>query len=88
MYDIGRICIKLAGRDSNKYCVIVDKIDNNYVLVDGQTRRKKVNIKHLMALKKTISLDKNASHEKVVQELQKLGIVVKQHKKEAKKSKE
>jgi len=88
MYDIGRICIKLAGRDSNKYCVIVDKLDNNYVLVDGQTRRKKVNVKHLMALKKTIPIKQNASHEDVVQELQKLGVVVKKHKIEKKAKKQ
>ena len=80
MYDVGRICIKLAGRDSNKYCVIVEKLDDNYVLVDGQTRRKKVNVKHLMALRKTISIKPKASHEEVIEQLQRLGVVVKKHK--------
>ena len=38
---IGQLCLKIAGRDGNNWCAIVDKIDDNYVLIDGNVRRKK-----------------------------------------------
>ncbi len=33
--EVGRICVKTAGREIGKRCVIVDVIDKNYVLVTG-----------------------------------------------------
>lgn len=62
MNEIGRLCVKTAGRDSNKVCVIVDVIDEHTVLVDGQTRRRKCNVKHLEPLEKVIKLHKGATH--------------------------
>lgn len=37
--EIGRVCIKIAGRDAGMKCVVVEQLDNNFVLIDGQTRR-------------------------------------------------
>lgn len=62
MNEIGRLCMKIAGRDSNKVCVIVDVVDENTVLIDGQTRRRKCNIKHLEPLSQTVKISKGASH--------------------------
>ena len=50
IFEVGRLCVKLAGRDSGKKCVVVEKVDQQYVLVDGATRRKKVNIRHFEPL--------------------------------------
>ena len=47
MFEIGRLCVKIAGRDAGLKCLVVEVIDDNYVLIDGQTRRRKCNIKHL-----------------------------------------
>lgn len=69
--DVGRVCVKIAGRDAGKLCVIVEKIDDNYVIIDGFTRHKKTNIKHLEPLDKVINV-KGLSHEKIIQELEKL----------------
>ncbi len=85
MIEIGRICIKTAGRDSNLKCVVVDILDNNYVLIDGQTRRKKCNMVHLEPLDKKINIKKNAPHEDVLKEFEKLGFGIK---KKAEKRKE
>jgi large subunit ribosomal protein L14e len=65
MNEIGRLCTKIAGRDSNKICVIVDVIDDHTVLIDGETRRRKCNVLHLEPLNKVITLKKGASHEEV-----------------------
>ncbi|MFO7710931.1 MAG: 50S ribosomal protein L14e [Candidatus Woesearchaeota archaeon] len=76
MIDIGRICVKLAGRDARMKCVVLDVLENNYVLIDGQTRRKKCNMAHLEPLDKTIEIEKNADHAKVVQKLKDIGIEI------------
>ena len=73
MFEVGRICLKIAGRDANKYCVIVEKIDENHFLIDGQTRRKKVNMKHIEPTKNKIDIKEKADHSLVVEEFSKLG---------------
>ena len=76
MYEIGTICIKLAGRDAGREAVIVDILDDNYVLIDGNVRRKKCNIMHLEPSSKKIKIKKNASHEEVKAEFEKLKLTV------------
>ncbi len=76
MIKVGRICVKLAGRDAGKKCVIIDVLDKNYVLIDGATRRRKCNVNHLLALSDTVEIQKNASHEDVAAALKPLGIEV------------
>lgn len=84
LFEIGRVCIKLAGRDAGKFCVIVDTIDDTYVTVDGQTRRRKCNVLHLEPTEKTVTVKKGADTAAVVAALAKLDISVKS-KKQAKK---
>jgi len=66
MLTIGRLCMKTCGRDAGKKCVIVDILDNNLVLIDGATRRRKCNILHLEPLTQELDIKKGASHEEVV----------------------
>jgi len=73
MIDVGRICVKIAGRDAGKKCVVVDVIDDNYVLIDGETRRRKSNILHLEPLDQSVDIKKGASHEAVIKAVEKLG---------------
>ena len=75
MFDVGRVCTKLAGRDAGKKCVIVDIIDSQHVLIDGETRRRKCNVSHLIAEDKKLDIAKDASHEDVASVFEKeLGI--------------
>ena len=80
MIEIGRVCVKTAGRDAGKKCVIVDVMENNLVLIDGQTRRKKCSITHLEPTKTKISIKKGASHSEIVREFSKLGIEIREKK--------
>ena len=80
MIEIGRLCIKIAGRDAGLKCAIVDVLDNKFVLIDGETRRRKCNILHLEPLKDTIKIKKKASHEDVKKEFEKLGLKSKETK--------
>lgn len=77
MLEVGRLCIKTAGRDATAYCVVVEKIDEKYVLVDGNTRRKKVNMAHLEPLNKTLDVKKGADTKAVLEAFDKAGIKVK-----------
>ena len=74
MIEIGRLCVKIAGRDAGKKCVIIDILDDKYVLIDGETRRRKVNILHVEPLSQVIKIGKNASHDEVTKTLDELGI--------------
>lgn len=84
MFDIGRVCMKIAGRDAGMKCVIVDVIDEHYVMIDGQTRRRKCNIKHLEPLAQEVQITKNAPAPEVVRVLKELNIVVEEKKPKAK----
>jgi large subunit ribosomal protein L14e len=76
MIEIGRICLKLAGRDAGRDCVIVDILDNNYVLIDGNVRRRKCNVFHLEPKTDVIKIKKGASHEEIKKEFSKLKLDV------------
>lgn len=82
--EIGRVCVKIAGRDAGKKCVIVDVLDNTYVMIDGETRRRKCNIMHLEPLNEKVEIDKGADHAEVAKVLKKLGIEVKETKQKEK----
>jgi large subunit ribosomal protein L14e len=65
-YDIGRVCLKLKGREAGARCVIVDVIDRNYVVVAGpEVKRRRVNMSHLVPLDEAVSVQRDASDEEV-----------------------
>lgn len=69
--DIGRICLKLRGREAGRRCVIVDVIDRNYVLVTGPNeltgiKRRRVNMNHLEPLSEKIEIGRNASDQEIL----------------------
>jgi len=80
MYEVGRLCVKIAGRDAGKKCVIVEVMENRFVLIDGQTRRRKCNVAHLEPLKETIKITKGADHKTVASEFKKLKLEVRETK--------
>jgi large subunit ribosomal protein L14e len=68
--EVGRICVKLNGREAGQKCVIVDVIDKNFVLVTGPrkvtgVRRRRTNVKHLEPTDDAIEIKKGASDDDV-----------------------
>ena len=61
MIEIGRLCFKTTGKEAGKKVVIVDVIDNNFVLIDGNTKRRRCNKEHLFLLHEKIDISKGAS---------------------------
>lgn len=74
MLEVGRLCVKTAGRDAGKKAVVINILDDKYVLIDGETRRRKCNVAHLEAIEKTIEIKKDAPHEEVIKAFDKLGL--------------
>lgn len=74
MIEIGRLCVKIAGRDAGKKCIIIDVLDDRYVLVDGETRRRRCNIMHLEPLNQVLKVEKDATHGDVLRALKEIGI--------------
>lgn len=83
MIEIGRVCVKIAGRDAGKKCVVIDNAQGNFVLIDGETRRRKCNSLHLEPLAQVIKLQKGASHEEVAKAFKELGVVLAEKKQKA-----
>ena len=68
--DVGRVCVKLTGREAGSRCVIVDVIDRNYVVVTGPkeltgVRRRRVNMNHLQPTEDSVDISRNASDEEI-----------------------
>jgi large subunit ribosomal protein L14e len=76
--EVGRICVKLAGRETGLRCVIVDVMDKSFVLVTGPrkvtgVKRRRVNINHVKPLEDKLDIKRGASDEEVAQTLEAAG---------------
>ncbi|MCS7112282.1 MAG: 50S ribosomal protein L14e [Ignisphaera sp.] len=77
--EVGRICVKIAGREAGRKCIVVDIIDENYVLVTGPksltgVKRRRCNINHIEVLDKRVDISKGASDEEVLKVLETTGL--------------
>ena len=76
--EVGRICVKQAGRENGKKCVVIDVMDKSFVLVTGPkkvtgVKRRRVNINHVMPLQEKIEVKRGASDDEVAQVLEAAG---------------
>ena len=76
--EVGRICVKQAGRENGKKCVVIDVMDKSFVLVTGPkkvtgVKRRRANINHVMPLQDKIEVKRGASDEEVAQVLDAAG---------------
>ena len=85
--EVGRICVKIKGREAGRRCVILDMIDKNFVLITGPKnvtgiRRRRVNINHLKPTEEVIKIRRGASDEEVYKALAESGNLEKYMEKE------
>jgi large subunit ribosomal protein L14e len=76
--EIGRICVKLTGREAGRKCVIIDLTDKSFVMVTGPKsvtgiKRRRVNINHLEPLQDKIEIKRGGSDEEVTEVLKASG---------------
>jgi large subunit ribosomal protein L14e len=77
--EVGRICVKQAGRECCTKCVIIDVMDKSFVLVTGPkkvtgVKRRRVNINHLMPIEEKIDIKRDASDDEVAQVIDAAGL--------------
>ena len=66
VFDVGRVCTKVRGREAGEKCVVVDVVDEKYVLVDGpRIKRRRCNIRHLDPTNQKVAIKKGASKKDV-----------------------
>ena len=59
--EVGRVCIKTAGREAGEKCAIVEIIDENFVEVIGEAvKNRRCNIDHLEPTAETIDASGDA----------------------------
>jgi large subunit ribosomal protein L14e len=76
--EVGRICVKVVGREAGRRCVIVDVVDKNFVLVTGPKsvsglKRRRLNINHLEPTGEKIDVNRGATDEEVTDALKAVG---------------
>jgi large subunit ribosomal protein L14e len=76
MFEVGRIVIKIAGRDAGNTAIVIEQIDKNHVLIDGNVRRRKCNITHLEPKNEILKIKKGASTSDVHKIMSAAGIKV------------
>lgn len=84
---IGQLCTKISGREAKHKCVVVDIIDDNSVLIDGDVKRRKCNIKHLEPSSRVLDIKKGASNSEVIGVMKKEGFEIRERKLKEKKEK-
>ena len=68
--EVGRIVVKTRGREAGRKAVVVEIVDNNFVIVTGPksvtgVKRRKVNINHIEPTDKKIDIPKGADDKTV-----------------------
>lgn len=70
LIEIGRVCLKLAGRKAGIKVVIVDFNQKGEPIVEGlRMKRKRANPLHLFPTTKKISISKGTGSEEVISKL-------------------
>lgn len=78
--DVGRVVVKLLGREAGRKAVIVDIVDENYVVITGPksltgVKRRRVNINHIEPTDRKIEVKRGAPDEEVLRALEAAGLV-------------
>lgn len=79
MIEVGRVCVKTMGREAGRKCVVVDIIDENFVLITGPktltgVKRRRANIKHVEPTPYKLEIPRGASDDEVIKAIEKAGL--------------
>jgi len=72
--EVGRICVKITGREAGKKCIIVDVIDKNFLLITGPkqvngVKRRRVNVSHVEPTEKKVNMSRGESDDQIMKAL-------------------
>jgi len=74
--------MKIAGRETGQYCVVLKKENDAFVLVTGPkiltgVKKRRCNVEHLEALPHILEINENSSDEEIISAYQKAGLITK-----------
>ena len=77
--EVGRISVKITGREAGYKGVIVDLIDKNFVLFTGPkkingVKRRRVNTGHIEPTKEKVEIERGASDEDITKSIEVAGL--------------
>lgn len=80
--EVGRVCLKVSGREAGKICVILKKLDESFVLITGPklltgVKRRRCNVEHLEPTKYKIEIKEGASDKEVIEAYEKANLIKK-----------
>jgi len=80
--EIGQVCVKTVGKERGKYCVVVKKVDKNFVIVSGPkaltgVKRRRANVIHLQPLRYKLEIKEDVNDEDLLEAWKKSGLIEK-----------
>lgn len=73
--EVGRVIVKTVGREAMMKAVVVDLVDQNFVLISGggvsPIKRRRCNIKHLRPLPSVVKIKRGANDEAIQKAIEK-----------------
>jgi len=77
--EIGRVVVKVLGREAGRKAVIVDIVDDNYVVITGPksltgVKRRRVNVNHIEPTDKRLDIKRGAGDEEVLKAVEAAGL--------------
>jgi large subunit ribosomal protein L14e len=68
--EVGRICVKITGREAGSKCIIVDVIDKNFVLITGPqkvtgVKRRRANVNHIEPTENKVDIKRGENDEEI-----------------------
>lgn len=78
--EVGKICVKVVGREAGKKCVIVDVVDKNFALITGPKevtgiKRRRANVEHLQPTTDCVEIKRGATDDEITAALKTAGIL-------------
>ncbi|KUO84594.1 MAG: 50S ribosomal protein L14e [Thermoproteus sp.] len=77
--EIGRVVVKVLGREAGRKAVVVDIVDDNYVVITGPksltgVKRRRVNVNHIEPTDKRLDIKRGAGDEEVLKAVEAAGL--------------
>ena len=78
--EVGRVCVKIVGREASRRCVVVDVVDKNFVVVTGPVKvsgvkRRRVNVGHIEPTEMKAKIGKSDGDDEIVEALKAAGLL-------------
>lgn len=76
--EVGRICVKVCGREAGRKCVIIEVMDKSFVTITGPKkvtgiRRRRANVAHVEPVQDKLDIKRGASDEEIEEALKAAG---------------